>query len=87
MCRQVFCWGKLREKPQGRAAGDLEKKKNLKLRREVLVAVKHRGKQQLTAQLWPCCLNAPWRNFLDIVVFVFLQCVRCTCEVRHRWKF
>lgn len=27
MCTQVFCWGKLREKPQGRAAGDLGKKK------------------------------------------------------------
>lgn len=32
------------------------------------VTVKNMGMQQLTIQLRPYCLNAPWRNFLDIMV-------------------
>lgn len=71
----MFCWDKLRQEPQNRAAGDLGgkkiKRKTLKLR-EVLVVTDHRARRRSPCSHGPAVLVHLGEAFLDAVVFVFL---------------
>lgn len=84
-----MCWGKLRQgrSPRAELQAIWEKERKKKqFKTEEGGAHKSQG-QATTHRAVVTLLSQCSLDSLDIVPFVFLQCVRCRCEASHRRKF